>query len=75
MERLKSSVNNQEARLHFVDYWAQFVRTHSDREWGQQHTDFINALMDNARFYPFSAKKYLEMKKEKIAPSRSLQHP
>ncbi len=75
MERLKSSADNREARMHFVDYWAEFVRTHSDQEWGSQHTKFINALMQNSRFLPFSARQYLEMKGEKIAPSHLLQHP
>lgn len=75
MDKLKSSADNREARLLFVDYWAEFVRTHSDQEWGSQQASFINALMKNAGHYPFSAQKYLEMKGERIALSRSVQHP
>jgi len=66
MEKLKPSLNNAESRMNFVDYWANFVRTHSDKEWGEQHTRFINSLMLSAKSYPFTPRKYLEMKKEKI---------
>lgn len=64
MEFLKSSHDNRIARLLFVDYWADFVKTHTDEEWGRQHTDFINSLMQNAKHYPLTAKQYLKIKEE-----------
>lgn len=70
MEKLKTSLDNQESRMHFVDYWAEYVRTHSDQEWGLQHTQFINSLMKNAKWYPLTSRQYLEIKGEKISSSR-----
>jgi hypothetical protein len=64
MVHLKSSSNNKEARLLFIDYWANFVRTHSDKEWGKQHTKFINSMMQNAKNYPLTPKEYLHLKNE-----------
>ena len=44
MSKLQNSKNDSEARMYFVNYWADFVRTHTDQEWGVQHTKFINSL-------------------------------
>ena len=65
MEWLKSSADNKKARLLFFGYLANYCRTHPDRDWGAQQNILINAMMENAKHYPFSAKKYLEMKGEK----------
>lgn len=46
----------------FVDYWAEYVRTHPD--WSEQHTRFINALMHSAQSSPLSPQQYLQMKGE-----------
>ena len=70
MDRFRGAVENREARMNFVEYWAHFVRTHTDQEWGSQHANFINALMQNAKSYPFSAEQYLKMKREPIGKSR-----
>ena len=64
MESLKSSSDNKQARLLFVDFWANFIRTHPDEEWGWEHTNFINSLMHSAKHYPLTAKQYLEIKEE-----------
>ena len=69
MKKLESSLDNLQARMNFVEYWADFVRTHSDQEWGNQHTKFINALMQSAKKYPFTPRKYLEMKGEPVGKS------
>lgn len=66
MAKLKVSQDNRESRLFFVEYWAQYVKEHSDEEWGAQQNILINSQMQNARNYPFSAKKYLELKGEKF---------
>ncbi len=65
MEHLKSYADNKKARMLFVEYWANYCRTHPDSDWGEQQNILINAMMENAKHYPFSAKKYLEMKGEK----------
>ena len=66
MDKLKPGKNNKEERMNFVKYWAKFVRTNSDQEWGKQHTKFINSVMQNAKSYPLTPKDYLHLKKERI---------
>ena len=34
---------NAEERMNFVDYWAEYVRTHTDKEWGSQQAVLINS--------------------------------
>ena len=65
MKKLKVGRNNKEDRMNFVDYWADFVRN-NPHEWAIQHNKFINAMMQNAKYYPFTAKEYLRMKGEKF---------
>jgi len=65
MAKLKVSQDNRESRLFFVEYWAQYIKEHSDQEWGEQQNMLINSQMRSAKHYPFSAKKYLEMKGER----------
>lgn len=52
---------NQKERNWFIDYWAEFVRTHPDEEWSKQQKEFINSVLRNAR--QFSREEYLELKK------------
>ena len=65
MEKLNPGRNNEEARMNFVKYWANFVHNSTDQEWGEQHTAFINSMMQNANNYPFSPQEYLKLKGEK----------
>ncbi len=65
MAKLKVSQDSKESRLFFVEYWAQYIKEHTDLEWGEQQNMLINSQMQSAKHYPFSAKKYLEMKGEK----------
>ena len=67
MDKLKSAADNRTSRLIFVEYWARYVRTHLDSEWSSQQNILINSLLDGAKNYPFSAKKYLELKNEKCS--------
>lgn len=56
-------INNQD-RIWFVEYWANYVRTHDDKEWSRQQNVLINAMMKNARSSKLSAKEYLKIKRE-----------
>ncbi|MBU1204223.1 MAG: hypothetical protein KKG60_04110 [Nanoarchaeota archaeon] len=38
--------NNRE-RLKFIEMWAEYVRTHSDKEWSKQQNILINSLIKN----------------------------
>ncbi|MFH0831349.1 MAG: hypothetical protein V1886_00570 [archaeon] len=35
--------DNKEERTNFVRFWADYIRTHSDREWSRQQNIIINA--------------------------------
>ena len=34
--------NNQEQRMKFVDFWANYVRTHDDKDWSRQQNIIVN---------------------------------
>lgn len=36
---------NQEDRLNFVKYWANYVRTHPDEDWSKQQNIVIDSQM------------------------------
>ncbi|MCX6742184.1 MAG: hypothetical protein NTX24_03360 [Candidatus Pacearchaeota archaeon] len=40
---MKPGKDNQEDRLNFVKFWAEYVKTHSDKEWSKQQNVVINA--------------------------------
>mgnify|MGYP000577877154 CR=1 FL=1 len=65
MKKLKPGKTNQEDRMNFVGYWAEFVRTHPDEEWSRQQNVIINSQMQGAKDYPLTAKEYLEIKGDK----------
>jgi len=67
MAKLKVVQDNQKSRLLFVDYWVNYIKTHSAQEWGSQQNMLINSQMESGKYYPFSAKQYLEMKGEKCS--------
>ena len=39
---------NQNERMRFVDIWAEYVRTHSDKEWSRQQNIVINSSLKSA---------------------------
>ncbi len=36
---------NKQDREWMVKYWAEFIRTHSDKEWSKQQKEFVNSLI------------------------------
>ena len=64
MEYLKPGKNNKEERLNFVEYWANYVKTHSDKEWSRQQNILINSIMKNAKNSKLTPKQYLKIKGE-----------
>jgi len=40
---------NKEERLWFVKYWANYVRSHDDKDWSRQQALLINSQMQNAK--------------------------
>lgn len=53
---------NQQERMKFVDYWAEYVRTHSDKDWGDQQAALINSQLANK--YPLTREEYLKIIKK-----------
>ena len=39
---------NQKARIDFLDKWAEYVKTHSDKEWFKQQNVIINSSLKSA---------------------------
>jgi len=56
-------LNNQD-RMWFVEYWANYVKTHTDKEWGRQQNILINSMMKNVKNSKLTPKEYLEIKGE-----------
>lgn len=40
---MKPGKDNQEDRMNFVKYWANYVKTHDDAEWSEQQNILINS--------------------------------
>lgn len=64
MKYLKPGKDNKEERMNFVEYWANYVRTHPDREWSRQQNVLINSLMQNAKNSKLTKEEYLRIKGE-----------
>lgn len=62
MRKLEPGKNNSEEKMNFVEYWANYVKTHSDRDWSKQQNPLINSQIQNARKTNLSAKEYLRIK-------------
>jgi len=61
-EKMKDA--NKQDRDWYVKFWAEYVKTHKDSEWGRQQSIFINSLMQNVRQTKITAKQYLKIKGE-----------
>ncbi len=44
-EMKKFKAENAKERLKFIDFWAEYVRTHSDEEWSEQQNILIDSQM------------------------------
>lgn len=65
MKYLKPGKDNKEERMNFVEYWANYVRTHPDEDWSRQQNVLINSLMQNAKNSKMTPQQYLKLKGEK----------
>ena len=57
---------NQDERMHFVKKWAQYVKTHSDKDWSRQQNVIINSGLQSASM---TKEQFLKMKGEKYSQS------
>ena len=53
---------NQKERFRFVDQWADYVRSHQDKEWSRQQNLIINSCLQTASL---TKEQFLVMKQEK----------
>ena len=40
---MKPGKTNQEDRMNFIKFWAEYVRTHSDEDWSEQQNIVIDS--------------------------------
>ena len=64
MKWLKPGKDNKEDRMNFVEYWAEYVRTHPDKDWSRQQKILIDSQIKNARQLKLTPKEYLKIKGE-----------
>ena len=53
---------NQDERMRFIDKWAEYVLTHSDRDWSKQQNVIINSSLKSANM---TREQFFKMKGEK----------
>ncbi len=54
-------MNASEQRMNFVEFWAEYVRTHSDRDWSRQQNMLIDSCLKSASM---TKEQFLEMKRK-----------
>jgi hypothetical protein len=52
---------NQKQRMEFIDFWVNYMETHTDEEWSRQQNVLINSMLKSAK--QFSRKEYLELQR------------
>ena len=55
---------NDADRMWFVEYWARYIKTHSDKDWSRQQNVIINSQIQSARSVKLTPRQYLEIKGE-----------
>jgi hypothetical protein len=53
--------DNQKERILFIKKWADFVNTHSDKEWSRQQNKIINSCIRSSNM---TKEQFLQMKGE-----------
>ena len=53
---------NDEDRMWYVNRWADYVKTHSDKEWSEQQNVIINSQLQSAQAVPLTREQYLKIK-------------
>lgn len=55
---------NARERMKFVKFWAEYVRTHSDKDWSSQQKVLIDSMIQSSRSWKWTKEDYLRMKGE-----------
>ena len=56
--------------MKFVDFWAEYVRNHPDRDWSSQQKMLIDSQIKGARSFGWTPEAFMRMKGEKKRPRR-----
>ena len=64
MKKLKPALTNEEERMNFVEYWANYVKTHDDKVWSRQQNILINSQLQSAQASFLTREQYLKIKGE-----------
>lgn len=53
LEKIRKAKTEKEKnfieRLEFIKFWANYVKTHSDKEWSRQQNIIINSQINSAQ--------------------------
>lgn len=52
---------NKKNREEFIDFWAEYVKTHPDKEWSRQQNVLINSQIQSARSHKWTIEEYKKM--------------
>ncbi len=44
----ESKSTNQRQREEFIDFWVEYIKTHSDEEWSRQQNILLNSALKAA---------------------------
>lgn len=45
MRKLFDKTRNRKERMKFVEFWAQYVKTHSDKDWSRQQKVVVDSQL------------------------------
>ena len=63
---LTGAEKNARERMKFVDFWADYVRNHPDRDWSSQQKLLIDSQIQGARSWGWTPEAFMRMKGEKL---------
>ena len=48
LEELKKfKAKNAKERLEFIDFWAEYIKKHSDKKWSEQQNTLVNSQIQD----------------------------
>jgi len=48
---------NAKERLEFIDFWANYIKTHSDEDWSKQQNIIIDSQIESAHSFALFQRK------------------
>ena len=44
---MKPGKNNKEDRINFIEFWVNYIKTHSDKDWSEQQNILIDSVIED----------------------------